>query len=405
LLDMAERLGIHSLGQDPSRYGLALTLGGGEVTLLELTDSYAAFANGGNRVTPYTVLAITDAEGQVLNVSSATRNTETQTPMISVTQSTRVAPVAVLSPQIAYLITNILADPYARMRAFGLESVLDIGRPAAAKTGTTTDWRDNWTVGYTPDRVVGVWVGNADGSPMEAVSGITGAGPVWRAVMQAAHRDLPAHAFARPTGLIETDICSDSGLLPGPNCPATRRELFIAGTAPDRPDNTHIVMRVDRQLGCRALAGYPIEKTAVRVFRLLPPEAELWAADAGVPVPPRKICPSPATESVNSAHTEATTGSFASPRIVSPARGAIFAISPGVPVARQRLEIAAQGGDSVVHLTIFVDDLALASFSGPPYRAFWALTPGQHTIRVQAQDQQGRMIQSEPSVFSVEGLP
>jgi membrane peptidoglycan carboxypeptidase len=389
LLDMAERLGIHSLGQDPSRYGLALTLGGGEVTLLELTGSYAAFANGGNRITPYSVLAITDAEGQAVNIA------------------TRIAPVAVLSPQVAYLITNILADPYARMRAFGLESVLDIGRPAAAKTGTTTDWRDNWTVGYTPDRAVGVWVGNADGSPMEAVSGITGAGPVWRAVMQAAHRDLPAHAFARPAGLIEADICSDSGLLPGPNCPATRRELFIAGTAPDRPDNTHIALRVDLHLGCRALAGYPIEKTAMRVFRILPPEAELWAADAGVPVPPRKICPNlgPVTDNVNSAHTEAIAGGFVAPRIVSPARGAIFALSPGVPLARQRLEIAAQGGDSVVHLTIFVDDLALASFSGPPYRAFWALTPGQHTISIKAQDRQGRVIQSEPSLFSVEGLP
>src|SRR5205823_6612346 len=103
-----------------------------------------------------------------------------------------VRPSPVLSPQVAYLITDILSDRYARMRAFGESSALDVDRPAAAKTGTTSDWRDNWTVGYTPDRVVGVWVGNADGRPMEAISGVSGAGPVWHEVMLAAHRGLPA---------------------------------------------------------------------------------------------------------------------------------------------------------------------------------------------------------------------
>lgn len=409
LLDMAERLGIHSLGQDPSRYGLALTLGGGEVTLLELTNAYAAFANGGNRVTPYAVLALSDAEGQAVNVSNTTNNPNDQSSMQTIhsaTQSTRVAPVSVLSPQIAYLISDILADPYARMRAFGLESTLDIGRPAAAKTGTTTDWRDNWTVGYTPDRVVGVWVGNADGSPMEAVSGITGAGPVWRAVMQAAHRDLPVHAFTRPAGLVEADICSDSGLLPGPHCPATRRELFIAGTVPNKPDNTHVALRVDLHLGCRALPGYPPEKTAMRIFHMLPPEAQLWAIDAGVPVAPRKICPLPGaiTNTSNPSQTDAAENDRAAPRIVAPAYGAVFALSPGIPSARQRLEIAAQAGNSIVQLTIIVDGVAVANFSGPPYRTFWKLTPGQHTIIVKARDQQGHVLLSETSTYTVEGL-
>ncbi|HFB52346.1 MAG TPA: penicillin-binding protein, partial [Anaerolineae bacterium] len=160
MTDMARQLGITTF-DDADRFGLALTLGGGEVRLLELTGAYAAFASGGHRVEPTTILRVTDADGHELYRRENSLG------------------AAVMDARTAYLITDILSDNFARAPAFGEGSALRLDRPAAAKTGTTTDFRDNWTVGYTPDFVTGVWVGNADNEPMKHVTGITGAAPIW----------------------------------------------------------------------------------------------------------------------------------------------------------------------------------------------------------------------------------
>ncbi len=184
-----------------SGFGLALTLGGGEVRLLDLTAVYAVFANGGARVEPYAISRVETLDGDVLWETSH--------------RSTPPAPRAtVLDPRVAFLISDILSDNAARAPAFGPGNMLEIGRPAAAKTGTTTDWRDNWTLGFTPDLAVGVWVGNADNAPMKDVSGITGAGPIWHDFMLAALRDTPIHDFTPPDGLVRVEVCADSGLLP-----------------------------------------------------------------------------------------------------------------------------------------------------------------------------------------------
>ncbi|NNJ10814.1 penicillin-binding protein [Chloroflexales bacterium ZM16-3] len=362
LLEMAQRLGITSLGQDSGRYGLSLTLGSGELRPLELTAAFAAFANGGSRVTPYSVMSISG----------------TATPG-------HAGPEPALSPQVAYLISDILSDRYARMRAFGAESPLDIGRPAAAKTGTTTDWRDNWTVGYTPDRVVGVWVGNANGEPMQDVSGISGAGPIWHDVMLAAHRDLPPRDFARPAGIIELSVCAEGGMLPGPACPATRLERFVAGTEPQQADTAHVAVRVDMLLGCRAPAGYPTGRTTTRIFRLLPPEAEAWGAENGIPPPPRQVCrlaDGPAQPAPQGGGSPQDTAS--GPALISPADGATYQISAGVPAERQQIVIQAISGGTNSSLSIVIDGEQIADLSGPPYRAFWQLAPGEHRAWVEA---------------------
>ena len=119
----------------------------------------------------------------------------------------------IMDERTAYLITDILSDNYARRSTFGENSPLRLSRPAAAKTGTTQDWRDNWTVGYTPDLVVGVWVGNADNEPMRYVSGVTGAAPIWHDLMEELHKGRPARDFQRPDGLMEKIVCADNGLL------------------------------------------------------------------------------------------------------------------------------------------------------------------------------------------------
>ncbi|MFO7168397.1 MAG: penicillin-binding protein 1C [Chloroflexota bacterium] len=418
LLEIAERLGITTLGRDSGRYGLALTLGGGEVTLLELTAAYGAFANGGSRVEPYAIREVSGLPSEkVMGSPGDAAEPSFARPLTSEGRQDRPRTQA-LSPEVAYLIADILSDPYARMRAFGSGGPLDIGRPAAVKTGTTTDWRDNWTVGFTPDRVVGVWIGNADGRPMEQVSGLTGAAPVWRQVMLAAHRGLPPRAFERPAGLVELVVCAEGGLLPSPACPATRPERFIAGTQPTRPDDTHVTLRIDPQRGCRAPDGYPAERTVARTFRLLPPEAELWALQSGLPRPPRAVCPPPATDvgpqaeaegppaidarlsPCNPAAAPACPGFGNGPAVLSPAPGAVFAIAPGVPADRQRIEVVAAASDAAA-LTIYLDGAPLATFDGPPYRAFWMLRPGRHSVLAEAVDARGVIRRSDEIVFDV----
>ncbi len=179
------------------------------------------------------------------------------------------------------------------MRAFGVSSVLDVDRPAAVKTGTTSDWRDNWTVGYTPDRAVGVWVGNADGRSMEGISGVTGAGPVWHEVMLAAHRGLPPAALRAARRDRRAADLRRGRAAARPYCPGTRPERFVAGTQPLRADDSHVLVAIDPALGCRAPQGYPPAQTAQRIFRLLPPEAEAWSVSAGLPRAPQPDLPQP----------------------------------------------------------------------------------------------------------------
>jgi len=228
LLSTASRLGINSLGDDPAQYGLSLTLGGGEVTPLEMATAFAAFANGGHRITPYLIARIEDGDGNVLYEAQPGLGEQ------------------VLDPRIAFLIADILSDNDARTPAMGADSPLRLDFPAAAKTGTTNDFRDNWTLGFTPHLVVGVWAGNTDDTPMaEGTSGLTGAAPIWHDFMEAVYNrpDLagllaqpgmpPLRAeFQAPEGLVELPVCILSSLRdPAPaeqGCPRTRMEWFLS---------------------------------------------------------------------------------------------------------------------------------------------------------------------------------
>lgn len=207
--------GFASLNRGPEYYGVGLTLGNGEVTLLELTQAYASLARKGTFVPMTAISSLQDPY---------------QTPLpYSQLPEKRV----LLSPQAAYILTHILSDNDARVPAFGYHSPLHLPFPCAAKTGTSKDYRDNWTVGYTSRYTVGVWVGNFDASPMHNVSGITGCGPLFRDIMLLLHRDSPPDSFSIPDGLAISAICPVSGLLAQENCPGAMEELFIQGTEPD----------------------------------------------------------------------------------------------------------------------------------------------------------------------------
>ncbi|GBL17247.1 penicillin-binding protein 2D [Chloroflexota bacterium] len=210
---MARAMGITTLAATKAP-GLALTLGGGAVRLTELTAAYGVFATGGMLLPQTLIMSVHAADGTLLSSRQPVNATRA------------------LDARIAFIITNILADNNARSAAFGAASVLNIGRPAAVKTGTTTNWRDNWTVGYTPELAVGVWVGNADNSPMRNVAGISGAAPIWHDFMRTALRGKAAGTFMQPAGLVRRDICAGTGAQPIATCIQRTTEIFISGTEP-----------------------------------------------------------------------------------------------------------------------------------------------------------------------------
>jgi hypothetical protein len=192
---------------------------------------------------------------------------------------------------VAWLLGDILSDNDARIPVFGPHSALRLSRPAAVKTGTTTNYRDNWTLGYTPDYVVGVWAGNSDNSRMIGSSGVTGAAPIWHDVMETIHAGTPERWFPQPPGLQQHEICALSGLLPGPACPDRVREWFRAGTAPTETDTWHLALRIDPATGLLAAPDCPASAAVERVYTVLPPEYAAWAAGAGWAVPPLASAP------------------------------------------------------------------------------------------------------------------
>lgn len=290
----AHRLGINTLDLGSSFYGLALTLGGGEVSLLDMTYAYGVMANNGvmagqpvldtkqrtgfRELNPVSILRIDDANGQTLELCGPNGRSRCE--------FSRPQTQAVLSPELAYLITDVLSDEEARVGAFGSPNPLELGQPAGAKTGTTNDFVDNWTLGFTPQIVAGVWVGNSDSSPMENVTGLTGAAPIWHAVMKYATRDLPATGWDRPPGIIEQRVCYPSGLLPTEHCPSQVDEVFVTGTEPVALDNIWQVFQINRETGRLATVYTPPELVDERVFEILPPEAADWVREAGIPQPP-----------------------------------------------------------------------------------------------------------------------
>jgi hypothetical protein len=236
LLGVSQRLGITTLKRDD--YGISLTLGGGEVSLLELTGAYAVIANGGNRIPSTAIKQVNDAQGNMLYQYQAPLGDQ------------------VVSPELAYLISSILSDNEARTPMFGANSVLNLPFQVAAKTGTTNDFRDIWTLGYTPDLAVGVWVGNTDYSPMVNTTGLTGAAPIWAEFMQAAIpyiTDGNPTSFSRPASIAVCVVCTISGTEPSEWCPQQRMEYFAADQLP-LPASQDLWQRVyvDTWIGLRA---------------------------------------------------------------------------------------------------------------------------------------------------------
>jgi penicillin-binding protein 1C len=229
LLEVLNDVGITSLGDpsNPNQYGLSLTLGAGEVYLLEWANAFATLSRGG-------VLRPTYAIERIERNGEPIEGFPYQVPPGE----------QVVDPSDAYLLTTILSDTKARIPAFGENTPISPPYPAAAKTGTTNDFRDNWTMGYTSEIAVGVWVGNSDNSPMVNVSGVTGAGPIWRGIMDGATQWYPPQPFTRAPGVFEQTVCQDDGAEPSDYClehSGFYTELFSPNAPP--PDASQGIYR------------------------------------------------------------------------------------------------------------------------------------------------------------------
>jgi membrane carboxypeptidase/penicillin-binding protein PbpC len=284
----AHRMGVNSLNDSLNAYGLSLALGAGETNLLDITYAYNVFntlgygigtpvhaseaRQGYRQLDPVSILRIEGADGNILWEYSQDKGTFDRR--------------LILPPGIAYIMTDILADNEARLQAFPRGNAMELSRPAAVKTGTTDDNRDSWTVGYTPQYTVGIWVGNNDNDSMNDVTGSTGAAPIWHAVMEYIHaRDnLPVEEWERPGTVVEQTVCLWSGLLPTQDCPQVPSELFYVDNVngvdyrPQRQDNMWYRLPIDVCNNTRANDTTPPQCVEERIYFDFPPEFENWAA-------------------------------------------------------------------------------------------------------------------------------
>lgn len=311
LLLRLRRLGLDDLTEAPDHYGLGLTLGDGSASLWQLVEAYRTLARQGQH------------SSLSLRQGAPKAGAEKE----------------VFDPRVAALITDVLSDRKARIPSFGSPNVLEFPFPVAVKTGTSKGYRDNWCVGYTPKYVVGVWVGNSDGSPMRQVSGITGAGPLFRDVML----KLGDGGDFPPSQLPERKICSLSGKAANEVCPQTVVEPYL----PEVAEEDCAV--------CLAVRTDGVEQLRYRVD----PIYREWAGENGLPLWER----------------ETVEGSGF--RLVFPQDGDVFLLDSDLRQANQRLKLRAVAGQPP--LLWWVDGKPLAG-TGP--EAWWSLRPGKHQVKV-----------------------
>ncbi|MBK9123258.1 MAG: transglycosylase domain-containing protein [Chloroflexi bacterium] len=376
MIELAARAGLTALAENPD-LDLAVTLGGGEVRLLDLTAAYGVFANGGYAVEPVLITSVVQRGGPTLYEWTPPE-----------------APEPVLDSRVAWLITDILADPTAREPGFGPNSPLNIGRPAAAKTGTTTDFRDNWVVGYTPSLVVGVWVGNPDNRPMREATGLTGAGPIWHSFIRSVLLGTPEEQFdPPPPGMSRVAVCVVSGMLPTDNCPGTRLEWFIDGTEPSDPDTLWVTLPTDPRTG-EIATGSTAEANRVRAhYMVLPERATAWAREAGVAA----LTP----EMLERVRSVTTMPDSSVPVVFAPHDGAVYQLSRSIPVATQRLSLEASVPVGTRQVDFVLNGEVVGSADSAPWRVFWTLAPGDYDLSAVAIDGAGRQVESAPVTFTV----
>lgn len=266
MLSTAYDMGFNTLqptAANMSRFGLSVALGGGEVRLFDLVHAYSAFANGGEKVEPVSIMKVVK-DGRTLYEAKQAQKQR------------------VLTNEVAFLINNVLSDNNARLMTFGANSFLNMsGKAIAVKTGTTNDKRDNWTIGWSTKAVVGVWVGNNDNSPMkEVASGVTGASPIWRKIILKSWDKYKGDDFSVPSGVEGRQVDTISGYPEHDGYPA-RADFFVKGSAPTEPDPIHTKVKVCRSDNNKLATETDIARDDFdqKEFYVLKQESTAWIND------------------------------------------------------------------------------------------------------------------------------
>ena len=336
-----QQLGFTHLTQSPEYYGLGLALGSGEVSLWELAQAYLLIARQG-KVQPL-----------ITNLKQA-RDLYSDPPLPPLKRGVREAcrfssaskgEFECINPgddKSWLLITDILSDHHARAKAFGVNSILSLPFPTAVKTGTSSSFRDTWTVGFSHDYTVATWIGNFNGEAMKQVSGVTGAAPLWARIMLHLHQDREPLPFSPPKGMIQLPICALSGLKPTSACPSVVEEYF------DREDLADYQQHPDTFY----------QMTNGRSHLNLPPEYNQWLAKNNYDVQGSNTL-----------------------KILTPADGDFFVIDR----LGQKLELQAGGGDNQP-LEWYLNGEKIAT--GTEHSFFWKMRPGSWTLEIK----KGKMV-------------
>ncbi len=373
VLETAHSMGITTLSPNQEtleRVGLSLTLGGGEVRLIDLTSAYAPFMNKGYKVDPLAILKVEDKDGKVLEEIEPEKGKR------------------VISEAEAFLIANILSDNLARQEIFGTNSLLNIsGKQIAVKTGTTNDRRDNWTVGGNPQVLVGVWVGNNDNTPMlNVASGVSGASPIWRRILLEALTSKPSVSFDMPSNIVSANVDIVSGYRSHDGFPA-RMEYFIKGTEPQE-DTVHMLLKICKTDGKLAnpsdIAGGNYDQKEYFLFKEEDPTSGSggtnkwqegilnWLNGQGDSRyhPPTDYCGS---------------GSPVSVQFVNPSNE-----SSNLP-SNFTIKFKADSNTNISFAELFVDGNKIKEFSSLPFEyQISGLSDGVHTIKAKAKDANGK---------------
>lgn len=356
--DTLDRFGIH-FEKDPTYYGLGITLGGGEVRLLDLAHAYSMLANGGSK-TPVQFIESIEKDGIMLDMAKNS-------------SGSLFPEKAELASKSIYLLNHVLRDNEARILSFGTANRLNISEYIAVKTGTTKDFRDNWALGYTPQLTVGVWVGNNDNTPMEGVSGITGAIPIWSDFIRRRKEELSTLREAdwkRPAGIVEAQVCSLSGLLATSLCPEQQTALFIKEYMPTIQDTWYKNVSIDSATGL--LANESCQQHVIEKPMLKLPAALLdWAHSVHMTLTPTTYCDGTKQHSIET-----------SPLITHPKEQDTFFIDTKRPLIGQDIPIKITGNGTVTSPLLIDGQEVVAKNFSAPFVFFMKPSVGDHVIQI-----------------------
>ncbi len=417
-LAFLRQLGLTTLNQDPDFYGYSLTLGGGEIRLLDLANAYFTLSNYGNQKSFSTILKITDSQNKtIINWSNPpSHNIFGQN-----------------AKQYAFLIIDALSDNNARLKSFGEDNVLNLPFPVVAKTGTTRSFKDNWTFGFSRNILTAVWVGNSDASAMQEISGIDGAGPIWHDFMLYFDKyqlNRQNKDFIIPENITQISICAISGLLPTKNCQSQVLQYFLKGTEPKKydyfwqefncdPDNGADLplLRGGKSEGFDGVDNSPLERwqpealgvdssTTSKYFISYPYPYQNWAEERNFQ-PPRDCKP---VNSLNS--KQSSQNQVIQPiQFISPLNNDTFQIIPEIPLENQKITFK-----MIIHPQLFNSDAQLVKISldQKPFKEFtiknqnpleikekWIPITGNHTLKIEIFSAEQKLISTNQISFLI----